>query len=255
MGMNFNTRQVDAVLPFHWASGPVGIGGTDVYDDVRHNILPPTTVQGPAPYLPGQRIRDPKSGQEFCYVKATVAVTVGQLLAPATSVAVANGVTNAGSGGTIVTAQAWTVGAYAGDFFMVNGGTGPGQAARILWNTATTLYLDRELAVALDATSDFVIYRPFSVALTAAATGDICVGVSTGTFTGDGYYGWMQVSGFCPMILAEAAIAAGASISASATAGKAIGGAGGAGDGLIGFAIAAASGADVFFGGMLQSIA
>jgi hypothetical protein len=173
---------------------------------------------------------------------------------------VAAGIANNGTNGRIdLSTQTWVVGDYAGDFMVVNTGTGAGQAARILWNTVATasvgtLYLDRQLVTALDATSDVVIYRPFSVALTGAATGDICVGVSVGTLTGANSYGWMQVAGFCPMVLSEAAIAANAYISASATAGKAIAAAGGVGDGGIGFAVTAAAGATEIFGAVLQRL-
>lgn len=250
MGLNFNTRQVDAVLPFHFSAGPVGIGDVDPYDSKYQNIAAPTTPQNPSPLLPGLVLSDPRSGQQWQYVKATVAVTLGQLLAPATSVAVANGITNAGAGATIVTAQAWTVGAYAGDFFFVNGGTGVGQAARILWNTATTLYLDREMTVALDTTSDFVIDRPFSVALSAATADTIVSGVSVGVLTGANYYGWMQTQGYCPMVLAAGAVAAGVSIGASTTAGSADDAA--IANGAIGMSVAAASGAAIFFGALLR---
>lgn len=265
MPINFDTRGVDATLPYHFSAGPVGIGDTNPYDSKYSNILASTTPGTQPPLLIGSTLSDPRSGQVFRYVKATVAtVIVGSLLAPAASVAITNsvpsGVANNGTNGRIdQSAVTWVAGDYAGDFLVVNTGTGAGQCARILWNTAATaavgtLYLDRQLATALDNTSDIVIYRPFSVALTAAAAGDVCVGVSCQILTAANYYGWMQIGGFCPMVLSEAAIAAGAAIGASGTAGKAIAAAGGVGDGTIGYAIAAASGATEIFAAVLQSL-
>lgn len=265
MPSNFDTRGVDAVLPYHFSAGPVGIGDTNPYDSKYQNITISTVPGSATPLLIGSRLSDPRSGQEYAYVKTTVAAVVGNLLAPAASVAIANSVaaaiTNNGTNGRIdVSGVTWTAGDFAGDFVLVNTGTGAGQLARILWNTAATaavgtLFLDRTFATALDATSDLVIYRPFTVKLTAAATGDVCCGVSVGTLTGSGSFGWMQVAGFCPHVLAEAAIAAGAAISASATAGQAIAVAGGVGDGQIGWAIAAAGGAAEPFGAMLFRLA
>lgn len=262
--MNFDTRSVDAVLPYHFSAGPVGIGDVHPYDSKYQNIAVSTVPGSATPLLIGMGVQDPRSGQEYRYIKTTVAVTPGQLLAPAAAVAITNsvpsGAANNGTNGKIdQSGVTWTAAAYAGDFLLVNTGTGSGQGARILWNTAATaatgtLYLDRQLATALDTTSDIVIYRPYSVKLTAAAAGDICVGVSCGTLTGDGYYGWMQTAGFCPFLISEAAIAAQAGIHASATAGKAVGSAGAAGDAEIGWALAAASGADEFFAAMLYRL-
>lgn len=264
MALAFNTRRIDAVMPFHWSTGPIGISELDPYSNKYQNILAPTSTASPAavvPLLPGHTLSDPRSGQVFRYVKSTVAVTVGQLLAPAASVALTNALTgltidssNNGTDGVVQAASVtWTAGAYAGDFLSVITGTGPGQAARIVWNTGVTagtgtLYLDRQLDTALAADSDLVIYRPYSVKLSSTSAGSVVNGVSIGTLTGDGYYGWMQVAGPCAAVLCTAvAITGGEGIHNSATAGSAAVGASASGDVSFGYALVTTSGAAELF--------
>src|SRR3990167_6769764 len=64
----------------------------------------------------------------------------------------------------------WTIVAYADDWVLVNDGTGAGQVAKIKTNTADTLelYPEYALATALDvADSDILIVRPYHVTIAA----------------------------------------------------------------------------------------
>lgn len=255
MGLAFNTREPDVGLPLHFSSGPVQLGGFHPLDDPRNNITFPSSVAELTPHLPGTRYVDQRGGGEYVYVKSTVAVALGNLVAPAANVAlVSNDIIVASSTASkiVTTTGGWTAGAYAGDFFRAYTGTGLNQSARIVWNTANTLYLDRDLPTALDGTTDFYIFRPYTIALTAATANSICTGVGISTITGNNYFGWVQVAGYCPMVLSAAAITTALPVGASGTAGKAddlsITG------GAIGCAMLAAGGADELIPVMLRKL-
>lgn len=84
--------------------------------------------------------------------RCTVAGTTG------IAVSAGHAATGAGTARTIVSSGLGSEGAQRGRWVVVTGGLGVGAKAKIVWNTGTALYLDRDIA-ATDATSVFDIVR------------------------------------------------------------------------------------------------
>lgn len=142
-------------------------------------------------------------GREWCYVKATTGVLAkGSVAIPiaVTDVDTVSSSTN-GNGQIVYITEAsagWTVGAFAGSTVYVNQGTGVGQWAKILTNSADTLTLAPEtaLTVALAvADSDIVIYSNFQVTK-AAVTSKVqnAVAIAQVAFA-NLEYGWLLQKG------------------------------------------------------------
>lgn len=158
-----------------------------------------TTAQGSI--APGQRAVTP-DGREWVYVKADSALAQGSVAVP-NAVASADLVSSSqDSQGRNVyitySTGGWTAGAYAGGYVVVDDGTGKGQMARIIDNTADTLILDPAdaLSTALSvADSDITINTPFLVDK-AAVTSMVqqAVGIAQVAFSA-GDYGWLLTRG------------------------------------------------------------
>lgn len=102
------------------------------------------------------------------------------------------------------TANEFNDGTYRSAFVSIDANTGVGQTHAIHRNfgSANIITTDRNWAVALDATSDFVTYDPNFVSLADTDDGPVIpMGVAISAQTAN-YYGWIQVEGFCPEVRA-----------------------------------------------------
>lgn len=149
----------------------------------------------------GQRGQTP-DGRQWVYVKSTDVLAKGNVAIQGAVVAVDTVSSSADSIGRIVyitkAAAGWTAGAYEDDIVVVDDGTGKGQTAKIKTNTATTLelYPETALATALSvADSDITIVRPNHV-LIAAVTSKVqgAVGIAQTAFAANDY-GWLLTEG------------------------------------------------------------
>ena len=133
----------------------------------------------------GQRAQTP-DGREWVYVKAAEAISAKQAVVPDAVVSVDTVSSSTDGLGRIVfiteASAGWTTGQFAEGWVYVDAGTGVGQAGRIKTNTADTLELYPEFALATAlavADSDITIRQPFNVdksAVTVKIQG--CVGIS-----------------------------------------------------------------------------
>ena len=152
-------------------------------------------------------LRELADGRKFRYIKMTgSALALGQIVMPATKVAVtnatsANGVGPDGATTTIITDSdaAWTPGAYEGWYFQVaTGMTGSTEPIKIVANSVTTLTLEKQITTALSSagTDDGEILAGTAAGILSTANDlDVdCLGVGIGTIT-QNYYGWVQVAG------------------------------------------------------------
>lgn len=158
-----------------------------------------TTAQGSI--APGQRAVTP-DGREWVYVKADSALSKGSVAVPNAVASVDLVSSSQDSQGRNVYIKyatgGWTAGAYAGGYVVVDDGTGKGQMARIIDNTADTLILDPAdaLSTALSvADSDITINTPFLVDK-AAVTSMVqqAVGIAQVAFSASDY-GWLLTRG------------------------------------------------------------
>ena len=201
-------------------------------------------------------LRELADGRRYRYVQMTgSAAALGQVLMPATKVAVTNATSADGTGPdgattTIITDSdaSWTSDAYKGWYYQTaTSMTGSTEPIKIVGNTATTLTLEKSITTALTSagTDDGEILAGTAAGILSTA-GDLdiaCVGVAVGTITED-YYGWVQTAG--PAAVLSHAITEGESICpGGAAAGEAIAADNDADNNVIGVCIAA-SGTDEF---------
>lgn len=214
---------------------------------------PYQTTTAPAISL-GQRATTP-DGRKWVYVKASAAVLKGNVVVPAATTSVGTTITSSVNGdGKIVyitkASAGWTAGAFAGGFVHVDAGTGSGQVAKIIDNTADTLVLAPEtpLTTALSTDSTIEIWTQFLVRKSVVtskiqnATGVAQVGFAAGD------YGWVLVRGIGVVIAGEALVAGGSFVTGDDTAGQVLKGTTAKGafdEQTIGVAINANSAADL----------
>lgn len=173
----------------------------------------------------GQQGQTP-SGSIYVYVQAAGAIAAGNAVIPntvTTVTLVSSSTNNLGQIVYITKASAgWTNGAFAGDYVLVNTGTGTGQVARILDNTSDTLYLAGSgLATALAvADSGIAIYKQFHV-VKAAITSKIqnCNGIAQVAFA-SGEYGWVLQKGVGSVIAGEVLTIGGDFVTGDSTVGQ-----------------------------------
>lgn len=172
------------------------------------SALQTTTAQGSV--APGQRAVTP-DGREWVYVKADSALAKGSIAVPDAVVSVDTVSSSQDSQGRNVfiteASAGWTPGKYAGGWVYVDSGTGRGQLARIIDNTADTLILDPAyaLSTALSvADSDITIRTPFLVDK-AAVTSKVqeVVGAAQVAFSASDY-GWLLTRGDGVVLAGEA---------------------------------------------------
>lgn len=164
-----------------------------------HDVRQTTTAQGSI--KPGTEAQTP-DGRRWVYVKADSALAQGSVAVPNAVASADTVVSSADAIGRHVfvteASAGWTAGAYAGGWMYVDDGTGAGQLARILDNTADTLILDPAdaLSTALVVTdSDITIFTPFLVDK-AAVTSKVqqAVGIAQVAFSASDY-GWLLKEG------------------------------------------------------------
>ena len=141
-------------------------------------------------------------GRQWVYVKTTDALAKGKVAIQGAVVAVDTVSSSTDALGRIVyitkAAAGWTVGAYEDDLVVVDDGTGKGQTAKIKTNTADTLelYPETALATALAVVdSDITIVRPNHV-LIAAVTSKVqgAIGIAQTAFAANDF-GWLLTNG------------------------------------------------------------
>lgn len=195
-------------------------------------------------------LRELADGRKFRYLQMTgTNCALGEVLMPATKVAVANatsadGVGPDGATTTIITdsGAGWTVDAYVGWYFkVVTSMTGSNEPLKIVGNSEDTLTLEKSIVDDLTGagTDDGEILAGNSAGILATSGGTNplpCVGVCIGVLTQD-YYGWVQVRG--PAAVLSDLITEGVTVSLGGTvAGKALA-TGGHDDDTIGICVAA----------------
>jgi hypothetical protein len=167
-------------------------------------------------------------GREWVYVKATTGVLAkGSVAIPIAVVDVDTVSSSTDSQGRIVyiteASAGWTVGAYAGGTVYVNQGTGVGQWAKILTNTADTLVLAPETALTTAlavADSDILIYNNFQVQK-AAVTSKIqnAVGIAQVAFANLDF-GWLLTKGQGVVLAGEVLTVGGSFVTGDDTTGQ-----------------------------------
>ena len=156
-------------------------------------------------------------GREWVYVKATTGVLAkGSVAIPIAQTAVDNVSSSTDALGRIVyitkASAGWTVDAFAGSNVVVDDGTGVGQQAKVISNTADTLQLAPEnaLTTALSAVdSDITIWSNWQVQK-AAITSKLqnAVGIAQTAFA-NLEYGWICTKGVGIVLAGEALTPAG----------------------------------------------
>lgn len=151
----------------------------------------------------GARVETP-DGNIWRYVEANEALTPRGVLCTRvadTAVTDITSTANNDRGETVFITDSgagWTVGQFAEAWGVVSGNTGEGQMFRVKDNTADTLelYSDWALATALDTTSDLTLVRPYLVREAVITTlNQIITGVAQRTFA-SGDFGFLLVHGY-----------------------------------------------------------
>lgn len=149
----------------------------------------------------GERAQTP-DGRQWVYVKTSAILAKGNVAIQGAVVAVDTVSSSADALGRVVyitkASAGWTVGAYEDDLVVVDDGTGKGQSAKIKTNTADTLelYPENALATALSVVdSDITIVRPNHVTI-AAITSMVqgAIGIAQVAFAVSDY-GWLLTNG------------------------------------------------------------
>lgn len=156
-------------------------------------------------------------GREWTYVKCTTGTLAkGSVAVPITTTAVDNVSSSTDALGRIVyitkASAGWTVGQFAGSNVVVDDGTGVGQQAKVLTNSADTLVLAPEnaLTTALSSTdSDITIFSNWQVTK-AAITSKLqnAVGIAQVAFA-NLEYGWILTKGIGSVLAGEVLTPAG----------------------------------------------
>lgn len=186
-----------------------------------------TQTSTAAAFQVGQQGQTP-SGSIYVYVKAAGAISAGNAVIPntvTTVTTVSSSVNNLNQIVYITKASAgWTNGQFAGDYLLVNTGTGTGQVARIMDNTADTLYLfGSGLTTALSVSdSGIAIYHQW-VVVKAAVTSKIqnCNGIAQVAFA-SGEYGWILQKGVGTVIAGEVLVVGTDFVTGDDTAGEVV---------------------------------
>lgn len=155
-----------------------------------------TTVEGQ--FGPGAKFVA-GDGREFAYVQASAAITAGQVVQVTDVLTyLVNQDVDAASaiGSDLITGTAgdFTLGQDEGAVIYLDAGTGAGQM-RIIKEvvSSATVRVSEPLTVAIDATTDFVVFRPAVVEPHAAAA-TAAAGVAQVAIAADSY-GWIQTRG------------------------------------------------------------
>ena len=152
-------------------------------------------------------IRELADGRRFRYTRMTgSALALGQIIMPATKVAVTNatsatGVGPDGANTTIITDSdaAWTPNIYVGWYYQTaTAMTGSTEPIKIVGNTATTLTLEKQITTALTTAGtddgEIIAVNAAGILSTANDLSVHSIGVGIGAIT-QNYYGWVQIQG------------------------------------------------------------
>lgn len=183
---------------------------------------------------PGDKCLYNESTWMYCYADA--AFVEGNILTPKAAVAydtVCSGAAAESYEGDYYPANAiiydsgsafsLTVNQYAGCYLVVDSGTGVGQCAKILKNSATKLYLDHAFdTTLLIANSDITIMYPtwWNRKSVASETAHPIVAIAQQAVT-QYYYFWAVVKGWAKVLVGASAAAGGLLIAGDDTAGTA----------------------------------
>lgn len=167
-------------------------------------------TSGSAQFAIGEQAQTP-DGRQWLYVKATTGtLALGSVAVPIGVTAVDNVSSSTDNQGRIVyitkASAGWTAGQFAGSNVVVDDGTGVGQQAKVLSNTADTLYLAPEnaLTTALSVVdSDITIFSNNQVQK-AAITSKLqnAVGVAQVAFANLDF-GWILYRGVGSVLAGE----------------------------------------------------
>lgn len=170
-------------------------------------------------------------GREWVYVKASTAVSKGQVVIPAAVTAVDTVSSAADAQGRIVyitkASAGWTVGQFEDAIGVVDDGTGVGQTFKIKTNTVDTLelYPETALTTALAVADSDITIRTMALVVKSAVTSKLqsAVGIAQTDFAASDY-GFALTSGD-GFVLAGAALTIGASfVTGDDTAGQVVAG-------------------------------
>lgn len=187
------------------------------------NVYQPSST---ANFSVGQRAQTP-DGREWVYVYATEAVAKGNVVVPAAVTTVGTTISSSADAlGRIVfitkASAGWTPGQFAGGNVAIDAGTGTGQTAKIITNTADTLTLAPETALgtALSTDSTMKVWTQFSVRK-AVVTSKIqnATGVAQNAITST-YYAWVLTRGVGVVIAGEVLIVGSNFVTGDDTAGQ-----------------------------------
>lgn len=154
-------------------------------------------------------------GRVWRYVKANEAVTpIGSICTRVADTAVTNitsTATNSRSETVYITESGWaqTAGDFQNAYGVVSAGTGVGQFFVVKDNSADTLelYSDYAIATALDTTSDLTLARPYLVRECVVTTlNQIPSGVAQVTFAANDY-GYLLIQGMGSIRMGDAGVA------------------------------------------------
>ena len=149
----------------------------------------------------GERAMTP-DGREWVYVKADSALAAGSVAVPDAVTAVDTVSSSTDGQGRIVyiteASAGWTVGQFEDAIGVVDDGTGVGQTFKIKTNTADTLvlYPESALATALSVVDSDITIRSMAIVDKAAVTSAVqsAVGIAQVAFAA-GDYGWILTNG------------------------------------------------------------
>lgn len=176
----------------------------------------------------GSRAQTP-DGREWVYVKASAAVSAGNVVVPAATTSVGTTISSStDSQGRIVyitkASAGWTINQFAEGAVLIDGGTGTGQVAKIKGNTTDTLelYADSALSTALDGTSTMEIWTNFTVRKAVVTTKiQNAVGIAQVDIAADSY-GFVLTRGVGRVIAGEVLVVGGSFVTGDDTAGQVV---------------------------------
>lgn len=184
------------------------------------------TITSRGEFKLGQRMATP-DGREWKFVKNGSTIALGNIVVPSAAVDTDLWSSSTDSQGRIVyltrAANSLTVGAYEDAIGVVNQGTGVGQTFKIRTNSATTLtlYPETALATALAVADSDLIYRSMADVVIAAVTSK--VQMTQGAFqvsAVSGDYGWILQQGDGRAIAGEVLVIGESFVSGDDTTGQ-----------------------------------
>lgn len=179
-----------------------------------------------ANFAVGQRASTP-DGRDWVYVKASAAVSQYQVVVPAATTSVGTTISSSTNNlGQIVyitkASAGWTAGQFANGWVHIDGGTGSGQAGKIIGNTSDTIQLAPEsaLTTALSTDSTMELWTQFLVRKSLVTTKiQNATGVAQVAFAANDF-GWVLTRGQGVVIAGEVLVVGGSFVTGAATAGE-----------------------------------